>query len=241
MGGEPQVEWSKTQGRGDAVAAIGEAHVFPPEGSANRPCAGGGPGSAAGLRGTALPAFGVFSMSFHAAPSVAAAIPAENLAGLDAEVRRLGRLLPDDRAMRAPEPAGKPVRAGSGLVAWRLKRVLAFMEEHYGEPVTLAEMARVAGLSRMHFAAKFRISTGSRPHEYLLRLRVERAQTLMLETCEPLAQVAFSVGFQTQAHFTTVFRRFAATTPHRWRSEQMARAPGGGAAAPRALGAAQQA
>ncbi|UDQ91143.1 helix-turn-helix domain-containing protein [Xanthobacter autotrophicus] len=178
-------------------------------------------------------------MSFHAAPS--AAMPAQAHAELNAEVRRLGLLaphpVPDDQAIPAPKPA----RTRSGLVAWRLKRVLSFMEEHYWEPVTLAEMARVAGLSRMHFAAQFRISTGAKPHEYLLRLRVERAQKLMMESDEPLAQVAFSVGFQTQAHFTTVFRRFAATTPHRWRSEQMARTPHGGAAAPRALGSAHQA
>lgn len=181
-------------------------------------------------------------MSFHAAPSAAAAaIPAQAHAELNAEVRRLGLLAPhpgpEERAMLAPKPA----RARSGLVAWRLKRVLSFMEEHYWEPVTLAEMARVAGLSRMHFAAQFRISTGAKPHEYLLRLRVERAQKLMMESDEPLAQVAFSVGFQTQAHFTTVFRRFAATTPHRWRSEQMARPPRGDAAVPRTLGSAHQA
>ncbi len=185
-------------------------------------------------------------MSFHAAPSTTAeAIPESHAglaAGLDAEVRRLGRLAPFPAPPdRAPQPERKPARASSGLVAWRLKRVLAFMEEHYWEPVTLADMARVAGLSRMHFAARFRISTGVRPHEYLLRLRVERAQKLMLESAEPLAQIAFSVGFQTQAHFTTVFRRFAATTPNRWRSEQMARAPHAGRAASHALGPAHQA
>ncbi len=187
-------------------------------------------------------------MSFHAAPSAAAiAIPAENHAGLDAEVRRLGLLAPlpapRDQATppHPPHAAPKPARVGCGLVAWRLKRVLAFMEAQYGETVTLADMARIAGLSRMHFAAQFRISTGAKPHEYLLRLRVERAQKIMLESDEPLAQVALSVGFQTQAHFTTVFRRFASTTPHRWRSERMARAPHCRAAAPHILGPAHQA
>lgn len=183
-------------------------------------------------------------MSFHAAPSAAdALLPAQAHADLNAEVRRLGLLAPHTAPDEHPTPAqaSKPARARSGLVAWRLKRVLSFMEEHYWEALTLAEMARVAGLSRMHFAAQFRISTGAKPHEYLLRLRVERAQKLMMESDEPLAQVAFSVGFQTQAHFTTVFRRFAATTPHRWRSEQMARAPLSGAAPARALGSAHQA
>lgn len=105
-------------------------------------------------------------------------------------------------------------------MAWRLKRVLAFLDAHFGDAITLADMAGVAGLSRMHFAARFRISTGVKPHDYLLRLRIERARQLMVESEEPLAQIAFSVGFQTQAHFTTVFRRFSGTTPHRWRSAQ---------------------
>jgi len=115
------------------------------------------------------------------------------------------------------EEASKPRRPKSGLVKWRLKRVMAFIDEHLGETVTLADMAAAAGLSRMHFAAQFRIATGIRAHEYLLKRRIERAQRLLRDTKEPLAQIALSVGFQTQSHFTTVFRRFVDDTPYQWR------------------------
>lgn len=114
-------------------------------------------------------------------------------------------------------PEAPPARPRTGLVPWRLKRVLAYVDDHLSEPVTLADMAQAAGLSRMHFAAQFRAATGLRPHEYLLKCRVERAQQLMREPREPLVQIALSVGFQTQAHFTTVFRRFIGVSPHRWR------------------------
>lgn len=123
---------------------------------------------------------------------------------------------------QAPRPVPASRRGGPGLVTWRLKRVLAFMEEHLPEPITLADMAAAAGLSRMHFAAQFRIATGLRPHEYLLRSRIERAKQLMRETREPLVQVALGVGFQTQAHFTTVFRRFTGETPYQWRCAAVA-------------------
>lgn len=120
----------------------------------------------------------------------------------------------------APAPQDEPVarrRLKSGLPKWRLKRVTAYVEENLGESVTLAGMAEAAGLSRMHFAAQFRIATGLRPHDYLLRQRIERAQAMLLETRDPLVEIALAVGFQTQAHFTTVFRRFVGDTPYQWR------------------------
>jgi transcriptional regulator GlxA family with amidase domain len=50
------------------------------------------------------------------------------------------------------------------------------------KPVSLADVASSAGLTRMHFAAQFRAATGLRPHEYLLRRRIERAQEMILGT-----------------------------------------------------------
>ena len=104
-----------------------------------------------------------------------------------------------------------------GLSRWRLTRVAAYIDERLSESIQLQDMARAAGLSRMHFAAQFRVSTGLRPHEYLLRRRVDLAQRLMTETGNSLADIALSCGFQSQAHFTTVFGRLLGITPHRWR------------------------
>ncbi|WJI40626.1 MULTISPECIES: AraC family transcriptional regulator [Mesorhizobium] len=104
------------------------------------------------------------------------------------------------------------------LQKWRLNRVTAWIEEHLDEPISLADMAKAAGLSRMYFAARFRIATGLRPHDYILRRRVERSKELLMQTRNSLVDIAFDVGFQTQAHFTTVFKRFAGTTPGRWRA-----------------------
>lgn len=123
-----------------------------------------------------------------------------------------------DIQVREPEPAAPP-RIKTGLPKWRLKRVEAYIEAHLDGTVTLADMASAAGLSRMHFASQFRIATGMPPHEYLLRRRIERAQRILLETGESVVEIALAVGFQTQAHFTTVFRRFVGDTPYKWRCE----------------------
>jgi AraC family transcriptional regulator len=103
------------------------------------------------------------------------------------------------------------------LPKWRLKRVVDHVDAHLDRRVTLADMAAVAGLTRMYFAVQFRRTTGMSPHGYLLRRRVERAQELMRDPSQPLAQIALSVGFGTQPHFTTVFKRLVGQTPYRWR------------------------
>ncbi|BAL74578.1 transcriptional regulatory protein [Bradyrhizobium cosmicum] len=134
------------------------------------------------------------------------------------------------QALRAPseldpadgvhkEEVGRPVRS---LQNWRLKRVLQYVDKNLTGKITLQDMAAVAGLSRMHFAAQFRAATGVRPREYLLRRRIERAQELLKQAELALVDIALTVGFQTQAHFTTVFKRFVGDTPYQWRSAYLA-------------------
>lgn len=103
------------------------------------------------------------------------------------------------------------------LARWRLKRAVDYVEASLADPISLADIASATGLTRMHFAAQFKAATGLRPHEYLLRRRIERAQEMLIKTRLPLAEVALSVGFQTQSHFTAVFKRFVGRPPHAWR------------------------
>src|SRR3984957_2385115 len=105
----------------------------------------------------------------------------------------------------------------SGLAKWRLKRATDVMTANVAEPIGLADIAAAAGLSRMHFAAQFRVTTGLQPHEYLQRRRIERTQELLLNTDLPLVEIAFEAGFKTQSHFTTVFSRVVGQTPNAWR------------------------
>jgi len=121
-------------------------------------------------------------------------------------------------------PSAEPVeKAGNGrhiraLQKWRLRRVLEHIEVHLSDKITLADLAAVAGLSRMHFASQFRAAMGQRPHEYLLRQRIRRADQLLRRSTMPIVEIALTVGFQTQAHFTTVFKRFMGHTPCGWRN-----------------------
>ncbi|MEX3940511.1 helix-turn-helix domain-containing protein [Paraburkholderia sp. BR10937] len=115
----------------------------------------------------------------------------------------------------------KPARAPSvsPLEAWRVKMAIDFIDQRIDQSMTSAELGAAVGLSPMHFAARFRAATGTSPHTFILRRRIEHAQTLLATTKSTVADIAFSVGFRTQAHFTTVFRRHVDDTPHRWRGK----------------------
>jgi AraC family transcriptional regulator len=112
------------------------------------------------------------------------------------------------------EPPRHTVKA---LPKWRMKRVQEYVGAHLEEGISLANLAEVAGLSRMHFAAQFRAATGLRPHDYVLQQRIETAKDILSNTDMPLADVALAVGFYAQPHYSTVFKRLADETPARWR------------------------
>jgi AraC-like DNA-binding protein len=123
-------------------------------------------------------------------------------------------------AIHTPVADAGSRRTCQRLPKWRLKRVRDCVETHMGESIRLADLAKAAGLSRMQFAATFRAQEGMSPHEYLMTRRIQRAQSLLSDTDAAIVDVALSVGFRNQAHFTTVFRRYTGHTPHRWRVTQ---------------------
>lgn len=120
-------------------------------------------------------------------------------------------------AVEGTDRASVRGRHVQGLQKWRLKRVIDYIDADMSSKINSPDLAAVAGLSRMHFASQFRVATGLRPHEFLLQRRIRRAAELMRDTAMPIMEIALSVGFQTQAHFTTVFKQFTGCTPRNWR------------------------
>jgi AraC family transcriptional regulator len=106
-----------------------------------------------------------------------------------------------------------------GLPKWRMKRLEQYLTVNVDRRISLDDMAAAAGLSKMHFAAQFRAASGFRPHEYLLFKRIERAKAVMTASEMSLVEVALAVGFNAQAHFSTVFKRFTGKSPAQWKRE----------------------
>jgi AraC family transcriptional regulator len=122
-----------------------------------------------------------------------------------------------------------PRAKAHALPKWRLRRVEEYVKTNFAHNVGLSDLAKVAGLSRMHFAAQFRAATGYRPREYLLHQRVEQAKALLSNSEMPLVEIALAVGFCTQPHFSTIFKRVTGDTPARWRCASKNELPGSAA------------
>lgn len=113
----------------------------------------------------------------------------------------------------------QPAIVTGGLSATKLRHVTDFIGDNYSRDLKLAELAQVAGMSSFHFAREFKRTTGTTPHQYLIKFRVERAKALLAKNELPLTEVGLRSGFSHQSHFTRLFRRITGTTPHLYRSQ----------------------
>jgi len=111
----------------------------------------------------------------------------------------------------------RPVTFTGGLSATRLRQVTDFIAGNYSRDLKLNELAHVAGMSSFHFAREFKRTTGTTPHQYLIKFRIERAKALLAKNELPLIEVGLRSGFSHQSHFTRLFRRITGTTPHSYR------------------------
>ena len=113
-----------------------------------------------------------------------------------------------------------PVEVIGGLPPRRLQRVLEHVKENIAKDLSVAEMAEVVGMSQYYFSKLFKMSTGTTPHQYVMRQRIERAQELLRDGNNALVEIATQVGFETQSHFTSVFRRLVGITPKKFRESR---------------------
>ncbi len=105
---------------------------------------------------------------------------------------------------------GKPARA---LPAWRLRRVLEYIEAHLDEELSLAELATVAGFSLSHFKPLFKQAVGMPVHGFVLERRVERARSLLLQGEKSMSEIALETGFSHASHMARCMRRVLGLSP----------------------------
>lgn len=101
--------------------------------------------------------------------------------------------------------------------ARHLLRARDAMDARYAEPLTVPELAAIAGASPAHFSREFRRTFGETPHQYLVTRRLERAAALLRSTDRSVAEVCCMVGLSSVGSFTTSFRRIYGMTPTAYR------------------------
>jgi AraC-like DNA-binding protein len=139
--------------------------------------------------------------------------PAMRLAALLADEAGLEKMPPEIhrawailllRAVASPAAPSRPAA---------VERALAYIEARALGPVSVADVARAAGVSPGHLAALFRASVRRTPRDVVLARRLDAARGLLTGSDAPIAEIALRCGFADQASLTHAMRRVLGVTP----------------------------
>lgn len=114
-------------------------------------------------------------------------------------------------------PIDRPSTRSPALLPRVLRRVREKIEANLEADLSLESLAEESGYSRAHFLRMFRAATGLTPHQYVMELRLARAQERLRQAGSSIVEVAVSCGFASQSHMTSVFRRRLELTPGAFR------------------------
>jgi AraC-like DNA-binding protein/mannose-6-phosphate isomerase-like protein (cupin superfamily) len=123
------------------------------------------------------------------------------------------RTLICDAILEAVRQIQSPSRKPDHIVA----AAKAYLNQHYLEPLSVAKLGAFLGYSRSRTFELFKSQTGLTPKDYLVRVRVEKAEELLRQTRRSIIDIAHSVGFNSSQYFSTVFRRYTGQTPAEFR------------------------
>lgn len=112
-------------------------------------------------------------------------------------------------ASEAPDVDDGPVASALGAI-----------HERYAEHLTVDQLAEVAGVSAGHLGETFRARTGLTIHQYLGKLRVDRARELLESTELSITDICHRCGFEDSGYLTRVFKKATGLTPRDYRRQR---------------------
>ena len=98
-----------------------------------------------------------------------------------------------------------------------VERVICYMRKYSHEPLELARLATVAGISKYHFIRVFTAVTGITPMSFLTSLRLEQAKKLLLHSPATVTDICQEVGYSSIGSFSDSFTRLVGISPSRYR------------------------
>jgi AraC-like DNA-binding protein len=109
----------------------------------------------------------------------------------------------------------------SGDPSPAVKKAADYCKKHFSKPVSVDELAEVAGYSRFHFTRLFTAAQGAPPAEYLQQLRIKAAVKMLQTTGLTVKEIAESCGFYDATHFCKQFRKSVGVSPRAFRESGM--------------------
>ena len=108
-------------------------------------------------------------------------------------------------------------RALSGEAQRLVRQAMAYLQEHYAEPISRQDIADHVGLSDDYLTSCFHKELGLTPVVYLNRYRVQQARQLLKHTHKSITEIALDVGFSNSSYFSRIFRRETGRSPEAYR------------------------
>ena len=100
----------------------------------------------------------------------------------------------------------------------RIYKIISYLHEHITDSITLKKLSDVFYLHPAYISQLFKQETGLNYHDYLIRLKIDRAKTLLSTTDLSISQIAEMTGFQDYRGFSLVFKRLETITPSKYRA-----------------------
>jgi AraC family transcriptional regulator len=114
-------------------------------------------------------------------------------------------------------------RTHDAMAPWQARCIQGYIAVNLHAAIKTTDLARVVNFSPVRLHRAFKAIFGCTPHQYVIRRRVERVQSLMLMSDDSLGQIAAECGFVHQSHLSNMFYRIVGMRPGAWRRIHTAR------------------
>lgn len=125
-------------------------------------------------------------------------------------------LIDPRRSSQSPYQAGQFRKSHADHAILALQE---YLEQHFGDPMTLEQMGRVAGLEQRTLLRRFRKATGDSPVTYLQRVRIEAARRHLELSQNNIQEIAWKVGYEDGSSFNRLFKKFTGMSPGSYRKK----------------------
>ncbi|SFF31204.1 iron complex transport system substrate-binding protein [Paenibacillus algorifonticola] len=98
-------------------------------------------------------------------------------------------------------------------------QIIAILHKQYAEPITLESLSESLNYSVPHLSSYFKSRTGVSPIDYLIKVRIDRAAALLLETDATLSEIAYGVGYRDPYYLGRLFKKYKGVSPSLFRAE----------------------
>lgn len=118
-----------------------------------------------------------------------------------------------EHILKGEAPPGKPNDWDA------LRRMVGFIQQNYGEKITLSDIASSGAVCRSLCCSLFKSHLRQSPNAYLTRYRIQKSRRLLETTSLPVSEIALTCGFQSASYFTQVFRHETGLLPRECRGK----------------------